>query len=63
MARIQKQPQRTPVRKPLEPPPAQTPVRTQGQVDQLPSIPGSVAPPTAPNLSIPPEWLGAFRPR
>ena len=59
---------KTPVKTPLKPPTANFPVRTFNAQQTIPSslqapITGSVAPPTRPNISLPPTWLGAFRPR
>ena len=65
---IQKQPNRTPVKKPLQPPNALPKVFSKNVPSiQSPSangpIAGSVSPPTSPNFSVPPEWLGAFHGR
>lgn len=66
---IQKQPNKTPVKRPLQPPPSQPRVFSRNITPDIPTpsvsapIQGSVAPPTAPNLTVAPQWLGAFRPR
>jgi hypothetical protein len=57
---------KTPIKNPLQPPPAQQRVLTKKFAPALPGalsapIPGSVSPPSQPNISLPPNWLGAFR--